>query len=86
MTLTLYSQYFNPKLPKSKGRKISIEAAKNYSDQKLEETLKALNFQYESRDGRYPRVPWEPSRMYIVEANVKKTTLLKMIERRILKG
>lgn len=86
MTLTLYSQYFNPKLSKSKGRKISIDAAKQYSNEKLEETLRSLKFQYEERDARYPRVPWEASKMYVVEANIKKTTLLKLIERKLLKS
>lgn len=85
MTLTLYSQYFNPKLPKSKGRKITIDAARHYSDEKLEETLKSLHFQYEMREAKYPRVPWEASKMYVVEANVKKTTLFKLIERKLLK-
>lgn len=86
MTLTLYSQYFNPKLPKSKGRRISIEAARHFSEEKLVETLKTLHFQYEAREARYPRVPWESTTMYVVEANIKKSTLLQMIERRLLKG
>jgi signal recognition particle subunit SEC65 len=85
MTLTLYSQYFNPKLSKSKGRRISTEAAKQFSDEKLVEILRTLNFHYESRDGKYPRVPWEPSKIYTVEANVKKSTLLELIERKLLK-
>lgn len=85
MTLILYSQYFNNKLSKSKGRRISVEAAKQYSDDKLEEILRSLRFQYESRDANYPRLPWEPSKMYVVEANMKKSTILQLIERRLLK-
>ncbi len=85
MTLTLYSQYFNPKLSKSKGRRVSIEAARQFSDDRLVEILRSLKFQYDARDANYPRVPWEPSKMYTVEANVKKSTLLELIERRLLK-
>lgn len=85
MTLTLYSQYFNHKLSKSKGRRIPVEAAKQFSDDRLEEILRSLHFQFESREARYPRTPWETCKMYIVEANVKKSTLLQLIERRLLK-
>lgn len=83
MTLTLYSQYFNAKLSKSKGRRISIDAAKKFSDNRLEEILRSLNFRFESRDAHYPRIPWEPSKMYVVEANIKKSTLLELIERKL---
>lgn len=85
MTLTLYSQYFNPKLSKSKGRRISLEAARQFSDDKLVEILRSLKFQYEEREASYPRVPWEPSKMYTVEANMKKSTLIELIERKLLK-
>lgn len=83
MTLTLYSQYFNEKLPRSKGRKISKASAKNFSDAKLEEILRSISAQYEVRDARYPRAPNEPTKMYIVEAKIKKSTLIKLIERRL---
>ena len=85
MTLTLYTQYFNHKLSKSKGRRISTEAAKHFSENRLEEILRSLRFQYETREARYPRVPWETCKMYVVEANVKKSTLLQLIERRLSK-
>lgn len=85
MTLTLYSQYFNSKISKAKGRRISVEAAKQYSDEKLEETLRSLKFQYEKREVRYPRIPWETCNMYTVEANMKKSTFLELFERKLLK-
>ncbi len=85
MTLTLYSQYFNVKLSKSMGRRISKDAAKNFTDEKLGEILRSLKFQFEARDAKYSRVPWETCKMYIVEANVKKSTLIQLIERRLLK-
>lgn len=85
MTLTLYSQYFNAKLSKSKGRRISQETAKKFSDNKLEEILRSLRFQFEVRDARYPRIPWEETKMYVVEANIKKSTLLQLVERRLQK-
>jgi signal recognition particle subunit SRP19 len=83
MTLTLYSQYFNPKISKSKGRRISIEAAKKFSENRLEEILRSLRFQFEARDAHYPRIPWEPCKMYVVEANIKKSTLIELIERKL---
>ncbi len=83
MTLTLYSQYFNPKISKSKGRRISLEAARKFSENKLEEILRSLRFQFEARDAHYARLPWEPCKMYVVEANVKKSTLIELIERKL---
>lgn len=83
MTITLYSQYFNEKLPRNKGRKIKLSAAKNFSDPRLEEILRSLHAKYEVREAKYPRVPWEETKMYIVEADVKKSTLIKIIERRL---
>lgn len=83
MTLTLYSQYFNPKIPKSKGRRVSVEVAKRFSENKLEEILRSMKYQYEAREAHYPRIPWEPCKMYVVEANIKKSTLIELIERRL---
>ena len=49
MKVTLYSQYFNPKNSRRLGRKIPVEAAKKFSDQKLQDILKALRIDYEIR-------------------------------------
>jgi signal recognition particle subunit SRP19 len=38
---------------------------------------------YEVREGHYPRVPWENSRIFFVETDLKKSSLLKIIERRL---
>jgi signal recognition particle subunit SEC65 len=83
MTITIYSQYFNPKLSRSKGRRVSIDSAKKFSDDALVNILRSMNIKFEARDARYPRVPWEPCKMYILEANVKKSTLIKQIERKL---
>lgn len=83
MTLTLYTQYFNPKLSRSKGRKIKKSAAEKFSEQKLQEILRSIKAKYEIRDARYPRVPWEESKMFIVETDLKKSTVIKMIERKL---
>ncbi|MCL4337199.1 MAG: signal recognition particle [Candidatus Thermoplasmatota archaeon] len=83
MTLTLYSQYFNPKISKTKGRRVPLETARKFSDSRLEEILRSLKFQFESREAHYPRIPWEPSKMYVIEANVKKSTLIELISRRL---
>jgi signal recognition particle subunit SEC65 len=84
MTITLFSQYFNGSISKRMGRRISRAAARNYSDQKLTELLSSINAKFESRDARYPRAPWIEGKMYIVEAAVKKSTLIKMLERKLL--
>ncbi|GGM78668.1 hypothetical protein GCM10007108_16080 [Thermogymnomonas acidicola] len=81
--VTLYSQYFRESNTRRLGRKISRKAARNYSDARLEEILRSLRLKFEVRDARYPRIPWEPCKMYIVDSNVKKSTLIKMIERKL---
>lgn len=60
-----------------------METARKFSDGKLEEILRSLRFQFESREARYPRIPWEPCKMYVVEANVKKSTLIELISRKL---
>jgi signal recognition particle subunit SRP19 len=81
--IVLYSQYFNSGIPRRLGRRISREKAKNYSDAKLEQILKSMNVKYEVRDAHYPRVPYENSRMFIVDGNVKKSTLIKIVEEKL---
>ena len=83
MKVTLYSQYFNPKVTRRLGRKINLEAAKKFSDEKLAEILRQMRVEYELRDGAYSRIPYEKCNIYVVESNVRKTTLIKMIERKL---
>lgn len=83
MKATIYSQYFNPKISKRLGRKISLEAAKKFSENKLEEIIKGLRVEYEVRDGHYPRVPYENSKIYVIDGNLKKSTIIKIIERKL---
>ncbi len=83
MKVTLYSQYFNPKISRRLGRKIPFEAAKKFSEEKLEDIIKSLKIQYEARDGAYPRVPYERSKIYVLEGNLKKSTIIKIIERKL---
>lgn len=83
MSFTLYTQYFNPKNSRSKGRKIRKSAAENFSEQKLHDILRSINAKYEVRDAKYPRVPWEDAKMFVVESNLKKSTVIKMIERKL---
>lgn len=83
MTFTLYTQYFNPKLSRSKGRKIKKTAAENFSEQKLQEILRSINAKFEIRSARYPRVPWEDAKMFVVESKLKKSTVIKMVERKL---
>lgn len=83
MKVVIYSQYFNPKISRRLGRKVPVEAAKRFSEAKLEEIIKSLKVPYEVRDGQYPRVPYEPSKIYIVDGNLKKSTIVKIIERKL---
>ncbi len=81
--ITLYSQYFNKNISRRLGRKINKNKAEKYSDDKLLSILKEMNFTYEARDCKYPRLPYMESKMFIVDGNVKKSTLLKIIEKRL---
>lgn len=84
MRFTIYTQYFNEKNSRRYGRKINKKAAHNFNEQKLVDFMRSINADFEARDCRYPRVPWEPSKMYTVEADIRKTTFLKMFERRLV--
>ncbi len=83
MKVTIYSQYFNPKISRRLGRKIPLEAAKKFSESKLEEIIRTLKVDYEVRDGQYPRVPYENSKIYVMDGNLKKSTIIKIIERKL---
>ena len=81
--ITLYSQYFNKDISRRLGRRISKSKAEKYSNDKLLSILKELSFNYEVRDCRYPRLPYVESKMFVIDGNVKKSTLLKIIEKRL---
>ncbi len=83
MKVTLYSQYFNHKISRRLGRKVPIEVAKKFSDQKLQDILKSLNIDFEVREGHYPRVSYEKCNIYNIEGNLKKSTVIKIIERKL---
>jgi signal recognition particle subunit SRP19 len=83
MTVTLFTQYFLPGVTKKYGRRISKKAAQKFSVDRLKEILGDLRIEYEIREGRYPRVPWENSKIIIAETTLKKSTLLKLIERKL---
>lgn len=84
MTVTLFSQYFDSAISKRLGRKISKIAARNFSEQKLAELLNSINAKFEVRSARYPRTPWIEGNMYVVESTLKKGTIIKMLERKLL--
>lgn len=84
MKCTLYTQYFNPKLSRRLGRKIRLDSAKNFSEQKLESILRGMGLIFTRREGRYPRVPYENCKIYEIESNLKKTTIIKNIERKLI--
>ncbi|WP_337859968.1 signal recognition particle subunit SRP19/SEC65 family protein [Ferroplasma sp.] len=78
--IILYSQYFKAENSRKYGRRINVEKAKNYSDEKLAGILKAINVKYEVRDAHYSRMPYEDSKMFVIDANIKKSTILKIIQ------
>ena len=84
MTTTLYSQYFNSTISRRLGRKISRNAAKNFSDQKLEDLLRSINAKFETRPAKYCRAPWLGGNIYVIDSTLKKSTIIKMLERKLL--
>lgn len=83
MKITLFSMYFSPSISRRLGRKIHMDSARNFSDGRLEEILKSLHVTFSVRDGRYPRTPWIRSKIYDVESEMRKSTLIKTIERKL---
>lgn len=83
MRFAVYTQYFNEKKSKRLGRKITKKAAHNFNEQKLIDFMHSINADFEVKECRYPRTPWEACKMYIIEAEIRKTTFLKMFERRL---
>ncbi|MHB1440465.1 MAG: signal recognition particle subunit SRP19/SEC65 family protein [Cuniculiplasma sp.] len=65
------------------GRKIPLEAAKKFNDQKCQDILKTLRIDYEIREGYYSRAPYEKCKIYTLDGNLKKGTIIKMIERKL---
>ncbi len=84
MTLVLYSQYFNPGISRRLGRRINKAAANNFTDEKLKYILDSMRLQYEVNEGKYPRIPYETTKIYVIEGNIKKTSLIKIIEKRLM--
>ncbi|MCL4330312.1 MAG: signal recognition particle [Candidatus Thermoplasmatota archaeon] len=85
MKITLYSDYFNPRITRRLGRRIPRATALKFSEERLTEILKSMNIKYERREGAYPRLPWSRGFIYDLESEVRKSTVLKMIERRLEK-
>lgn len=83
MKCTLFTHYFSPDLTRKYGRRVSMETARNFSEEKLERILRDLKISFEKKEAGYPRVPWNRGKMYTVESDVKKSTLMKIIERRL---
>ena len=83
MRVTIYSQYFNPAISRKQGRRIRKVDPKAFSHEAVGEILRSYNIRYESRECRYPRVPWQKSILYSFESDLKKITILKMIEKKL---
>ncbi|WP_010916814.1 signal recognition particle subunit SRP19/SEC65 family protein [Thermoplasma volcanium] len=83
MRCALYLQYFNKDLPRSKGRRLPKKILQNFTEERLRSILEEARISYEVRECRYPRVPWQPSKMYVLDSNLKKTSILKLIEKKL---
>ncbi len=83
MKCTVFTQYFNPKISRRLGRRVSRQKAEQFSLEKMESALREMNAKYESKDARYPRAPWLPGKMFIIDSDLKKGTILKIIERKL---
>ncbi len=83
MKATLYTQYFSDKISRRYGRRIALNKARDFTSEKLERILRSLSLSFEKKEGRYPRVPWLEGEMFLIDSNVKKSTLIKLIERRL---
>ena len=42
-----------------------------------------MNVKYEVREAHYSRIPYEDSKMFIIDANIKKSTIMKIIEEKL---
>ncbi len=83
MRCSLYLQYFNKDIPRSKGRKLSRKTLARFSEEKLVKILDDADIKYEVKACKYPRIPWEKTKMYILESNLHKGTILKLIEKKL---
>ncbi len=83
MRITLYSEYFNEKNSKRLGRKINQKAAKNFTNERLESILRDLKINFSTRKGSYPRTFYNDSVIYDIESEIRKSSLIKIIERRL---
>ncbi|MCL4329062.1 MAG: signal recognition particle [Candidatus Thermoplasmatota archaeon] len=84
MRFTFYSQYFNPAVSRSKGRRIRKVEPRKFSHDGIGEILRSYGIRFESRDGKHPRLPSEKCIIYVVETNLKKSTILKMVEKKLV--
>ncbi|KAA8923009.1 signal recognition particle subunit SRP19/SEC65 family protein [Thermoplasma sp.] len=83
MRCTLYLQYFSKDIPRSKGRRLSRSVLANFSEERLRRILEEAGISYEVRDCYYPRIPWQKTKMYVLDSNLKKTSILKLIEKKL---
>ncbi len=83
MRCSLYLQYFNKDIPRSKGRKLSKKTLARFSEEKLVKILNDADIKYEVKSCTYPRITWEKTRIYILDSNLHKGTILKLIERKL---
>ncbi|MCY0851772.1 signal recognition particle subunit SRP19/SEC65 family protein [Thermoplasma acidophilum] len=83
MRCALYLQYFSRDIPRSKGRRLSKRSLANFSEERLRKILDEAGITYEVRECYYPRIPWQKTKMYILESNLKKSSIMKLIEKRL---
>ncbi len=65
------------------GRRIKMDKANNFSNERLIYILNEMKLKYEVRESHYSRLPFEESKMVIVDSDLKKTSLIKIIENKL---
>ena len=85
MRFTLYPEYFDPSLSRKHGRRIRKVAPKAFSSEAIKDILASYKLKFEVREGNYPRTPWRKSSLYFVETDLRKSTIIKMIEKKLVR-
>lgn len=83
MKIILFPEYFDPKVTRRLGRRIKKIPVKSYDSEVLRQILRELNLRYSERSARYPRMPWKESSIFEIDADVGKSTVIKMVERKL---
>ncbi|MCL4314326.1 MAG: signal recognition particle [Candidatus Thermoplasmatota archaeon] len=83
MKIILFPEYFDPKITRKMGRRIKKVSIKTYDPEVLRQIFRDMNIRFTERSARYPRTPWKQSSIFEIDADVGKSTVIKMVERKL---